>query len=211
MLRRIAEVMDKPVNRSTNEDESPFASLTTELQDLEQTLRDLTAEGENHQVEFKSSGRKNLYTGSKDPAIEWSIVKSVAAFMNTDGGRLLVGITDAGTPAGIEPDYGLVHGANRDGWELWLTDLISSGLGKTSATAIKVRYGILEGQTVALIEVPRSAQPVFATPTKAANPFKGKFGQRERVFFYVRTGNATKELIGGEMLKYTKAHWPATT
>ena len=208
MLQRIAQVMGKPVNRNSNHDESPFSDLDTP-EPTENVILDLIADGENDKVEYKSTGRMNLHTGNKDPVIEWSILKSVAGFLNTNGGTLLVGINDAGKPVGIEEDYAFVHGADRDGWELWLTDLISLNLGKTNATTVKVRYGLLEGRTVALIEVPRSPQPVFAIPTKAANPSRGHFRKGESAFFYVRTGNATRELVGDELLKYEKGHWPA--
>ena len=67
------------VNRSPGHDESPFADHADEGEDIEQTVRDLIAEGEGGKIEFKSTGRKNLHTGKKDPAIEWSVVKSIAA------------------------------------------------------------------------------------------------------------------------------------
>ena len=56
----------------------------------------------------KSTGRTNLYTRKQDLAIEWVVVKSIAAFMNTEGGYLLIGVADDGTPTGIEADYDFV-------------------------------------------------------------------------------------------------------
>ena len=37
--------------------------------------------------------------------IEWAVVKSVAGFMNANGGTLLVGVADDGRRSGIEEDY----------------------------------------------------------------------------------------------------------
>ena len=58
------------------------------------------AGGESRVVKFKSTGRKNLRTGDKDAAMELAVLKSLAGFMNTDGGTLLVGVADDGSPPG---------------------------------------------------------------------------------------------------------------
>ena len=157
-------------------------------------------------VEFKSTGRTNLHTGGKDPTIAWAIVKSVAAFMNTRGGELLIGVDDAGQPVGIEEDYPSVQSHNRDGWELWLGNLISISLGKIEAAAVTPRYCELDGKTVAYIKLARAAEPVFATPTKAAKPKGATLGENKP--FYIRMTNATHQLAGNELLNYTKKHWP---
>lgn len=204
MLKLIERAMGKPANRSPDRDESPFARE----EDLEEKVRTLIAGGESDTVEFKSTGRKNLHTGNKDPAIEWSIVKSVAAIVNSDGGDLLIGVDDEGRPVGIEGDYALVKSHNRDGWELWLGNLISMTLGKVEAAGITPQYCELDGKTVAYIKLHRASEAVFATPTKAANPAKGSLISGEHKFFYIRTGNATQQLAGNDLLKYTKDHWP---
>lgn len=207
MIRRIADAMGKPVNRNPNRDESPFADPEADEEKLKNRVRELISDGENDKVEFKSSGRKNLHTGRKDPAIEWAIVKSIAAFMNTLGGTLLVGIDDAGQPVGIEEDYPFVMSNNRDGWEQWLTTLIAATLGKAAATSLRVRYCQLETRSVAHIQVSRATKPVFAQPTKAARP-SGHSVQGGKMFFYVRMANGTQELVGNDLLTYTTDHWP---
>ena len=136
----------------------------------------------------------------------WSVVKSVAAFMNTNGGELLIGIDDTGQPVGIEEDYAFVHSHNRDGWELWLGDLISTTLGKVEAADVTPRYCEVDGKTVAYIKLTRASKPVFATPTKAARPKGATFGPNKP--FYIRMANATQQLAGDELLSYTNKHWP---
>ena len=139
--------MGKPVNRSPDRDESPFVDREVEKRAPSETVRNLIASGESDTVEFKSTGRINLHTGRKDPAIEWSIAKSVAAFMNAQGGELLIGVDDAGQPVGIERDFPLVKSHNRDGWELWLGNLFSSTLGKVEAAGVTARYCEFDGRT----------------------------------------------------------------
>ncbi len=60
---------------------------------MDSTLRKLIAEGENQQLDFKycvSDSRK--------------IARTLSAFANTDGGRLLIGVRDNGSIAGIKSD-----------------------------------------------------------------------------------------------------------
>jgi len=204
MVELIERATGKAANRSRDRDESPYASMEA----LEEKIGNLVTAGESDALEFKSTGRKNLYSGNRDPAIEWSIVKTIAAFRNTDGGELVIGIDDVGQPVGIEEDYPYVQSQNRDGWELWLSNLISITLGKIEATAIKPRYCELDGKTVAYIKLSPAPAAVFATPAKSANPSKGSVSVGEDKFFYVRMGNATQQLAGSDLLNYTKKHWP---
>lgn len=82
--------------------------------------------GESATVEFKASMLRDLGTGQKNPDLGRSILKTIAAFMNTDGGVIYVGVTDDGKVRGIEPDYKLVgRHANWDGWSQVLSNMIN--------------------------------------------------------------------------------------
>ena len=197
LLRQIEAAMGKPVNRSEHRDESPFVDKTGE-RDLDD-VKALLQAGETQTVEFKATGRKNLRTGEKDAAMEWSVVKSICAFLNTRGGTLLVGADDAGKPAGIEEDYPFVKSGDRDGWELWLTDLVSKSMGPLAVTDLVVRFVAIDGRTVACIDARPAAKPVFATPLK---------GEKRQVFF-IRLNNSTEELAGQALLDYQSKNWPA--
>jgi hypothetical protein len=41
------------------------------------------------------------------------VTKTIAAFLNTSGGMLLVGVNDSGAVLGIEPDFGYCQAENR--------------------------------------------------------------------------------------------------
>jgi len=60
---------------------------------MESILRKLIAEGENQQLDFKY-----CITDSR------KIARTLSAFSNTDGGRLLIGVRDNGSLAGIRSD-----------------------------------------------------------------------------------------------------------
>jgi DNA-binding NtrC family response regulator len=70
----------------------------------ERELRELIEKGENDRLEFKSTLRFHLKAGRNDPVIELAVLKTIAAFLNSAGGVLLIGVEDAGKVVGIELD-----------------------------------------------------------------------------------------------------------
>ncbi len=94
----------------------------------------LITQGESATLEFKSTARWNLKEDKKDRTMEEVILKTIAAFLNTQGGTLLIGVDDAGDPIGLTPDYNTLQKKNRDGFELWLMgDLLLKELGNDLA------------------------------------------------------------------------------
>lgn len=199
LLRLIEAEMGKPVNRSSAADWSPFSNPEDGEVDAREQIEALIAAGEGKVTEFKSTGRRNLHTGEKDPKIEWALVKTVAGFMNSHGGTLLVGVSDAGEPVGIEEDFAHLKKADTDGWQLWLTDLIATYLGKGVAAELDVRLVQLGGKHVARVVAGPASEPIFATPP----------GGSDSPAFMVRINNSTQELKGPEILSYKTSRWPA--
>ena len=194
-LKQVENAMGKPVNRSPDRSESPFfESGTTNAT----ALRELIQAGESVVLELKSAARINLHTSSPDSEITWSIVKTIAGFMNSNGGTLIVGVEDSGDVLGIEQDYPSLKGKNRDGWELFVTTSVKNALGSIAATEIVVEFGELDEHVVARIDVRPGTEPTFA-----------KRKDENREFFFVRMNNATAELSGTELLLYKEKRWPA--
>ena len=66
---------------------------------------ELIKRGESKTLEFKSTLRWNLKENRQDDKfITHAVLKTVAAFLNTDGGDLLIGVADDGAIVGIEAD-----------------------------------------------------------------------------------------------------------
>jgi len=87
-------------------------------------LLSLIARGESTRQEFKSTLRRNLKTGQDDTKVEDAVLKTVAAFCNTEGGTLLIGVEDNATILGIEAD----GFANLDRFSLHLSNLLGDRL-----------------------------------------------------------------------------------
>ncbi len=67
-------------------------------------LKALVKDGEGPEVEFKSTMRMNLATGKPGKEIEIAWLKAVVAFLNSQGGALLIGVNDKSEFLGLAAD-----------------------------------------------------------------------------------------------------------
>jgi predicted HTH transcriptional regulator len=123
----------------------------------------------------------------------------VAAFMNSYGGKLLVGVEDNQDIAGIEKDFETFNDRkNLDGWLQHFTNLIDDHIGKEFMMYIKSKTGIINKKTVVMICVQRSSKPAYVE-----FEYKGQ----NRMEFYIRSLNTTQTLNPKQAQDYIKEHW----
>jgi ATP-dependent Lon protease len=156
---------------------------------------DLIAAGENRTVEFKSTARLNLATNQRDAAIELSVVKTVAGFLNAHGGMLIIGVADDGTALGLQDDYIAAGGRGRDGYENFLTTLLDKRIGRATVANVSIAFEALNSRDVCRLDVKPSSEPVFVANDK---------GDAD---LYVRLNNSTRLLNTADALKYVRQHW----
>jgi superfamily I DNA/RNA helicase/mRNA-degrading endonuclease RelE of RelBE toxin-antitoxin system len=159
--------------------------------DEQLALQRLILRGESDRLEFKSSFQVNTTTGEKDTFLRDMIVKSVAAFLNSRGGTLLVGIEDDGSIFGIERDLACINGKSLDQFELSLTRYITDKIGTEFTDFFSVHFVSINQKTVCVIEVQEAPKPNYVDGEK----------------FFVRSGNATRELPISEGVEYINSHW----
>ena len=145
----------------------------------------LIRRGESDTLEFKSTLRTNLKTGEKDKRMEKAVLKTLTAFLNTEGGTLLIGVTDDGEILGIDEE----SFDNRDKMNLHMTNLISSQIGDEFLPYIRFKLIEFEDKAVMKVVCKRCDIPVFL-----------KDGKIEQ--YYVRSGPSSVELTGSDMVKY---------
>jgi uncharacterized membrane protein YeaQ/YmgE (transglycosylase-associated protein family) len=160
-----------------------------------QSAGELVVAGESSRVEFKSTARYNLHSKQRDEKIELAIAKTVAAFANSAGGTLLIGVDDDGNALGLDKDLSLMKKADLDRYELWLGDFLGSTLGIVAASAIDVTFESLGGQDVCVVRVSPSTRPVFVTDKN-----------KSRALF-IRSGNSTRQLGTDEAIAYATRRW----
>jgi hypothetical protein len=164
---------------------------------IEATIEELVEAGESAEVEFKQTFRWDVDKGQPNKKMEEVVAKAVAAFANSDGGTLLIGVHDANEVVGLEPDMA-VTGGDLDGFELALTDSLQHQFGPAfKAQYVKVSFPVVSGVQICQIDV---------TPSQKLLPIEvvGKDGQKTKRI-YIRSGNSSRELPSHEIETYLKA------
>ena len=167
--------------------------------EVDTPLEEVIAEGESGDLEFKSSFLWSYQGGCVDKRLEEVILKSIAAFSNSDGGTLLVGVKDDGEILGLEQDYNSLKG-NKDEFELHLRNLVNKSFGVGfAATGISVTFPAVAGKEICKIEIKRAITPQYLTITDKNNSKVEKF--------FVRSGNSSVELALKEITPYVQARF----
>jgi hypothetical protein len=158
-------------------------------------IAELIRNGENEKVEFKSSLSYDYQKKNKSKDVELSVAKSVAAFLNSDGGCLLIGVKDNKTILGIRKDFSLIKKSSNDAFELHFTNILNRYIGAENRPYVTMRFAKLAGKTVAIAIVPkRGPREVYLTLE----------GQPS---FYIRSGNSSQPLDVKQATAYIKEHW----
>ena len=155
-------------------------------------LRELLSSGrENTDLEFKSSLRWNLREGRKDREMTDAVVKTIAAFLNTQGGTLLIGVSDDRLPIGIEVD----QFDNDDKFLLHLFQSAQNALGAAATALISTSLAESTAGQVCIVDCAKSPEPIICNTRKF------------RDAFFVRTGPRTENLEGEERANFVRSRW----
>lgn len=162
-----------------------------------QVRRDAAA-GESARLEFKATLRWDQREQKDNPGLQKSTTKTVAAFLNSSGGRLVIGIADDGSIAGLTYDYralGREGAEGRDRFLQALANAINQHLGPGVTPLVGIDIVDVDGADVCVVEVRGSPVPVYLTESN------------DRDEFYVRLGSTTRSLNHQDALNYVRSHW----
>lgn len=154
-------------------------------------IEEIIKRGENNQTEFKSTLRWDIRQGIKSPAIEHASLKTVCAFLNSEGGELMIGVRDDGNIEGIETD----QFDNDDRFLLHLWTLVKTCIGQEVVEWVNTSLQKFGNKTVCRVSCRKSRIPVFL---------------RQKGFeeaFFIRVGPSTNSLEISTALKYIKQHF----
>jgi len=156
-------------------------------------IKNLLSKSEDQHIEFKSSIRWDYKNKKINKDLEFVIVKTIAGFLNSEGGTLLLGVDDNGVPVGLEADYKTLNKQNSDGYEIFLIRLVSNYLGKEFCSNVNISFFTINNKEICSLTIQQNDEPVFIE----------KLGQA----FYVRTGSSTQQLNTKEALEYIQKHF----
>lgn len=139
---------------------------------------------ENECNEFKETFAVPVAGGNANN-LKLEVAISVAAFANTEGGRLFVGVRDDGTPTGLKWD--LKQYKKPDKLELAIRDYLKSKLGRPMGD-VRFRF---KGDVYLVIVIPKLKMDDWVY-------IEGDF--------YVRDGNRSQKLNSQETAEYQRTH-----
>jgi ATP-dependent Lon protease len=159
------------------------------------SVTELIGKGESRSLEFKSTFRLNLATGQRDVAMEQTVVKTVAGFLNSHGVTLLISVADDGSILGLADDFVAAGNKGRDGYANLLTTVLDASLGRAAVTNVSITIDGIDGKDVCRVDVTKGHDPTFVRNTK---------GDAD---LYVRINNSTRLLNSQDAMQYARKHW----
>lgn len=158
----------------------------------------LIAQGEGSKLEFKETLRVDIKTNTKNKDVLLASLKNITAFLNTDGGTLLIGVSDNLEIKGLEPDYTVGKGKNKDGFENNLRQIMESKITPyplhPNKVLVMVEFFTLPEGEICQVEV----KPLDLSEIAY---LEGKI--------FIRDGNRTKELKGDTLESWKQKRNPS--
>ena|SRR3989344_2694858 len=155
---------------------------------------DLILEGEHSKLEFKQTfrwdGKRNI--SNKD--LEKAVMKTIAAFLNSSGGIILIGVTDRGMIHGMEEDYNSLIRKDRDGFENHFNQTLRHMIGAEFRQYVNIIFERIDERDVCVVLASPAPKPVYL-----------KVNDTEE--FFIRTGNTTSPLKISEVNSYIATKW----
>jgi hypothetical protein len=166
-----------------------FLSGITEIEETVSpvSIEDMIAQGESDELEFKATLRWDINNARINKKLEEVVLKTVAAFANSQGGTLLIGVDDEGQILGLDYDLQSLGNPDLDGFEIHLRNLLVQNFGVVFINNnMEIVFPNINYREVCQINVTPASYPVIIK-------VKDSNGQQvERLF--VRSGNSSQEI-----------------
>ena len=190
------------------------ATPEAEISQPEQTTQKLIESGENHMIEFKTNALWSANYTSEDiknhrpqtkelhlygkVTSKIIIAKTLSAFLNSDGGNLLIGYKEgkngqADEVVGIEPELQKLKDPSLDGYRRMIIELVKEYFPASTFNQFnnyfKITFDQINEKTICRIDVNKSDKRVFL-----------KIQRKD--YFFIRVDASTRELIGEEIIDF---------
>jgi len=146
-------------------------------------------------LEFKASARWDYKENRLNDNLCLPVIRTVAAFLNGDGGRLLIGVRDNHEILGFDNDY---KGFQReyDQYTRFIVDKLCDYIGKVAcAQYVSIEFYRFGNKDICLLDVRRCAKPVYVREGRAED-------------LYIRVENETRRLNTREAHDYISLTFP---
>ncbi len=161
----------------------------------EESVKKILDQGEGERVEFKETLLWDVRKKQKNLDLADMVMQSLAAFLNTKGGDILIGVTDAGEINGIANDLKISKHKNLDGFQQSLRNAIAKRFSLALADYWSISFIKFDEKIICRISVKPANQPVYY-----------KDGDNEDI--YIRILSTNKRLNTREAGDYKRVRWP---
>ena len=114
--------------------------------------------------------------------------------MNSEGGLLILGVSDDGRVVGVEREYPYADPKkqDRDGYELMLRNSLTQKLGVKALPYFSLHFGEIRHKEICYIRVRPAPHPVYLDGD-----------------LVIKSGNQKRHLKAEEAIDYIRQHWPS--
>lgn len=156
--------------------------------------RTLLETEENENLEFKSTFRWDLRNKKVNRNLEKAVMKTMAAFLNSGGGQLVLGVDDSKTIVGLNEDFATLGKENADGFENHFSHVFRNMLGAEFRQFVHLCWIKAQGKECCIVQVSPASQPVYLRT-------------EDHEEFYIRAGNGTTSLKFSEANAYIESRF----
>jgi len=166
--------------------------ISTEKGSAPRSVTDIINLGEGPNVEFKSTLQWDIREKKRNTELRHEVMKTLVAFMNSDGGTLLIGVEDSGQIFGLEKDLEFTNGSE-DLFMNMFSSLIIENIGVEFADKVEAEIDSMNGSKICVVNVSKSINPAFLSGTRGSE-------------FYVRVFNTSRKLDSEQTMNYLESN-----
>jgi CheY-like chemotaxis protein len=159
-----------------------FLTTIRKIGDL-RPISELLKLPESERLEYKSTFQWDVRRNCENKDLRFNVLKTIVAFLNCEGGTLIVGLEDDGNIFGLEQDLSLLSNGNLDKLERTIVDWVCNHIGKIFTQQIKIRFEAIDGKDVCAIDVRKSPKKAWLQKTN-----------EKKLEFYIRMSNKSEPL-----------------
>ncbi|MDF5718394.1 MAG: putative DNA binding domain-containing protein [Rhizonema sp. NSF051] len=146
-------------------------------------ISELITLSESDRLEYKSTFQWDVKRNCENKDLKFSTLKTIVAFLNSEGGTLIIGVEDNGNIFGLKKDLSVLSNGDIDKLERTIIDSVCNHIGKNFTQKIKIRFEKINGQHVCAIDVKKSVRKAWLQRTK-----------EKKLEFYIRMSNKSEPL-----------------
>jgi len=188
------------LRENLNESPEKARQVSNEIREINQKLGTISLEGkineminlgENKKIEFKETFGFNFHTNNlRDENLVKASIKNIAAFLNTAGGNLLIGIHDSGKISGLNNEIELHK--SKDKFKLFFSDKVQKSIGSDMFyNYVDFQIIKISNKLILNVECKPSDRPCFY----------------DKKDFYVRANPKAEKLEGTNLIDYTRTRF----